>query len=128
MPNLNKLSNLIDLTIETGLVEHFEVSSDTLMFTITTRKGLVDFIAQLELLDNEETQHLKDIAVYAQSEVPFSGIQQEIFKTRTLLINIANRLGFKRLRMTGMRHQYSTSANPGHLINLNIDLTKFTEP
>jgi hypothetical protein len=43
---------------------------------------------------------------------------------RTQLINEARAMGFERLRITGQRVASSSSANPGHLVDLIMDLTK----
>lgn len=116
-------TNITELIIESGVVENFEITLQGIDLTIVTSQCLVGLLAELEIIDGGETLHLKDMVVYAQSEVPISGVLKEVLKTKTLLFNVAQKLGFKRLQITGMRHPKSSSANPGHLIDLNINLT-----
>jgi hypothetical protein len=93
---------------------------DLFELKIETRKGPVDILA--EIVIEGDTLHLKDIVVYAEAKKPLSGLEKEILKTRTRLIETARKLGFKKLKMTGTRHPKSTSAKPGKKININVKL------
>lgn len=93
---------------------------DLFELRIETRKGPVDMLA--EIVIEGETLHLRDIVVYAEAKKPLSGLEKEILRTRTQLIETARKLGFKKLRMTGIRHPKSTSAKPGKKVNINVEL------
>ena len=93
---------------------------DLFELKIETRKGPVDMLA--EMVVEGDTLHLKDIAVYAEAKEPLSGLEKEIFKARTQLIEMARKLGFKQLKMTGTRHPKSSSAKPGKEVNINVTL------
>jgi hypothetical protein len=67
--------------------------------------------------------HLKDVTMYGQR--PLRGILYELLQAKTQLINEAKAAGFAFLRMTGQRVPGSSSANPGKMIDLLIDLTKY---
>ncbi len=90
--------------------------------TIQTSKGPVDVMA--ETVISGKLLHLKDIVIYGRSSKPLTGITKEIIKARGALINEARAAGFQQLRISGVRHPTSTSANPGKVVDLMIDLTK----
>ena len=66
----------------------------------------------------------KDIAIYGEGTAPLTGLRNEVFAARTQIINEAKAMGFEQLRITGQRVAKSSSANPGHLIDITVDLTK----
>ena len=84
--------------------------------------GPVDFLA--ETVVEGETLLLKDVVVYGRGPSNLTGLTREALAARTQLINEAKAWGFKKLRITGQRVQSSSSANPGHVIDITIDLTK----
>jgi RHS repeat-associated protein len=90
--------------------------------TIVTSKGPVDVVA--ETVINGNTLHLKDIAIYGRDSKPLTGLYKEVLKNKTGLINDAKEAGFKQLRISGERLPNSSSANPGKIVDLTIDLTK----
>jgi hypothetical protein len=49
------LSELNDLVISSELIENFDLSEEVIFFTIKTSKGLVDFLAEIEMTDNGDT-------------------------------------------------------------------------
>jgi len=88
--------------------------------TFQTPKGPVSILAEVEISGN--TLHLKDMVVYGKE--PLSGLLKNVVAARRQLINEAISLGFSRLRITGHRVPSSSSANPGHIIDVIIDLVK----
>jgi hypothetical protein len=89
--------------------------------TFETPKGFVDFLA--ETVIEGDTLHLKDVVVYGRGPSNLTGLTREALAARTRLINEAKGWGFRTLRITGHRLPSSSSANPGHMIDLRIDLT-----
>ena len=90
--------------------------------TFQTPKGPVDLLA--EIVVEGDTLTLKDVAVFGRSSSTLTGLTKEALAIRTLLIKEAKRLGFKTLRITGQRLESSTSGNPGHAVDITVDLTK----
>lgn len=90
--------------------------------TFTTSKGPVDFLAETVVEGN--TLILKDVVVFGRSPANLSGLTREALAARTQLIKEAKTLGFKKLKITGQRVASSSSGNPGHKIDITIDLTK----
>lgn len=90
--------------------------------TFQTSKGPVDFLA--ETVVDGDTLLLKDVVVYGRDPSNLTGLTKEALAARTQLVNEAIVWGFKKLRITGQRIQSSSSANPGHTIDITIDLTK----
>ena len=124
IPIANQILTKVETQFEMHeLVQDFELSEDMISFTFSTSKGLVDFLSEFEITDNEKTLHLKDITIYPQSKTPITGITSEILKIRRLLIKMATDLNYEYLRITAIRVETSTSANPGHSINSKISLS-----
>lgn len=91
--------------------------------TIQTSKGPIDVMA--ETVINGKTLHLKDIAIFGRDSKPLTGLISEVLKARTALINEAKSAGFQQLRISGVRHATaSTSASPGKVVDIMIDLSK----
>ena len=88
--------------------------------TIQTSQGPVGMLAEVAIAG--KVLHLKDIVVYGQGR--FSGLLREILQAKTQLINDAKAAGFETLRITGQRAPGSSSANPGRMVDMIIDLTK----
>lgn len=65
----------------------------------------------------------KDVAIYSRSGEPLTGLTRDILAARTRLISEAKAPGFKQLQITGQRVPGSTSANPGKLVDITVDLT-----
>ncbi|HKY30183.1 MAG TPA: hypothetical protein VJM12_19795 [Pyrinomonadaceae bacterium] len=64
---------------------------------------------------------LKDIAIYGRGE-PLKGLTREMLAATSQLKDEARALGFKELQIIGERALTSTSANPGHAVNVTIRL------
>lgn len=90
--------------------------------TFDTTKGPVGLLAEVEV--NGTTLHLKDLVIYGQGQTPLTGLTREVLAARSQLMKEAKSMGFEKLRITGERVQSSSSANPGHCIDVTIDLTK----
>lgn len=90
--------------------------------TFQTPKGPVGLLA--ETVVEGDTLVLKDVVVYGEGTTPLTGLTREALAARTQLIEEAKALGFKKLRITGQRIQSSSSGNPGHPIDITVDLTK----
>jgi hypothetical protein len=90
--------------------------------TFQTPKGPVGFLA--ETVVEGDTLVLKDVVVYGEGTTPLTGLTREALAARTQLMAEAKALGFKKLRITGQRVQSSSSGNPGHTIDVTLDLTK----
>ncbi len=88
--------------------------------TFQTSKGPVDLLA--ETVVEGDTLILKDLVVYGRSPANLTGLTMEALAARTQLIEEARSLGFKTLKITGQRTQGSSSGNPGHLIDIAVDL------
>ena len=89
--------------------------------TFQTPKGPVGFLAEVEV--SGKTLHLKDVVIYGEGSTPLTGLMNEVLAARTHLINEARAMGFEQLRITGQRVESSSSANPGHLVDITFDLT-----
>jgi hypothetical protein len=90
--------------------------------TFRTPKGAVDFLA--ETVVEGDTRILKDVVVYGRGPSVLTGLTKEALAARRQLVTEAKVWGFKMLRITGRRVLGSSSANPGHTIDITIDLTK----
>jgi hypothetical protein len=90
--------------------------------TFQTPKGPVDLLA--ETVVEGDTLILNDVAVYGRSPSNLTGLTKEALAARTELIEEAKALGFKKLRITAQRVPNSSSGNPGHAIDITVDLTK----
>jgi hypothetical protein len=67
---------------------------------------------------------LSEVVVYGRSLNRLTGLATEALSARTQLIEEARAMGFKALKIRGRRLQNSSSGNPGHLIDITVDLTK----
>ena len=90
--------------------------------TFPTPKGPVGFIAEVEV--DGKTLWLKDIVVYGEGTAPLTGLRSEVFAARSQLMNEAKLMGFDKLRLSGKRVASSSSANPGHIVDVTVDLTR----
>lgn len=90
--------------------------------TFQTAKGPVDLLA--EIVVEGDTLILKDVVVFGRSASNLTGLTKEALAARTQLVEEARALGFKKLRITGQRVPSSSSGNPGHIIDITVDLTK----
>jgi hypothetical protein len=89
--------------------------------TFQTAKGPVDLLA--EIVVESDTLILKDVVVYGRAQSKLTGLTKEALAARTQLIEEAKELGFKKLKITGQRVPSSSSGNPGHAIDITVDLT-----
>ena len=124
-------NNLKLSTLDSQFVEYFnEIKSEGELYTsVSTPHGLVDLLAEIEIVDEGATLHLKDIVIYPRGKPNLKGlVYREMLKIKTDLLTASYRLGFKNLKITGRRHEHSTSKNTGHLVEIFIDLiTHFKE-
>ena len=90
--------------------------------TFLTPRGPVDFLA--EVVIEGAMLILKDIVVYSHSGLPETGLAREAFAARTQIIREAKAWGFATLRLTGLRVPSSSSGNPGHPVDVSVDLTR----
>ena len=90
--------------------------------TFNTSKGPIDLLA--EVVVEGDAIHLKDMAIFATSAEPLTGLTKEVFAARTQLAGAMKQLGFIQLRMTGKRIASSSSVYPGKEIDITIDLTR----
>ncbi len=91
-----------------------------------TGKGTIRLLAEIDVQGTR--LHLKDVVVFEESGKHVTGLMKEALAARTQLINAAIALGFKAIRITGIRTATSSSANPGHAVDLLIDLTRYKSP
>ena len=96
--------------------------SDLFEYTFDTVKGKVGFLAEVER--SGDVLHLKDIVVYGAGgqKIGKGEVLKDVLRQRAYLSNKAKEMGFKRLRITGNRVESSSSANPGKVIDIEIDL------
>jgi hypothetical protein len=87
---------------------------------LQTSKGPVGMLAEVVIVD--KLLHLKDVVIYGQEQL--SGLLRELLQAKTHLINQARAAGFETLRLSGQRVAGSSSANPGKVVDIIIDLTK----
>jgi hypothetical protein len=101
---------------------HAPSTGDLFERTFQTSQGPVDLLA--ETVVEGKTLLLKDVVVYGRGSSSLAGLTKEALAARTQLVNEAEAWGFEKLRITGQRVQSSSSANPGHTIDITIDLTR----
>lgn len=92
--------------------------------TFATSQGDVGFLAEVEIAGT--MLHLKDIVVFEVSGKVLRGLKRDVLTARSLLIDEAIKLGFTALRLTGTRLPTSSSAQPGHQVDILIDLTRYS--
>lgn len=97
-------------------------SGELFQRTLQTSRGPVDVLA--EVLIRGRTLTLQNIAIFGRGSEPLTGLTRELLAARTQLAALARGQGFHTLRITGQRIQSSTSANPGKIVDLTIDLTR----
>ena len=86
---------------------------------ISTRKGVVEFLADVEIDGDRLT--LADVCIYPQaSAVPLDGLTRELVAAKNELVRDARRWGFKELRIVGTRAPNSTAATPGRQVDILI--------
>jgi endo-1,4-beta-mannosidase len=110
------------------LTEYFNeiLSVGVFEYEINTSKGIVDILCEIEIINNGEILHIKDMAIYPRGRDEITGFTRELLEFKTKLIDYAHKLGFKGLKITAKRVKGSTSANPGHHVNILIDIeTRF---
>ena len=71
-----------------------------------------------------DTLILKDVVIYGTGESALTGLRGVLLAARTRLANEATLMGFKKLRIIGQRVPSSSSANPGHIIDITVKLTR----
>ncbi|HQU46846.1 MAG TPA: hypothetical protein PK867_28840 [Pirellulales bacterium] len=101
-------------------------SGDLFERTFSTAKGDIGFLA--EVMVQGKVLHLKDVVVFEESGKVLTGLTREVLAARTALIGEAIGMGFTGLRITGLRLATSSSAHPGHAVDIFIDLTKYSSP
>ena len=125
---MTTLSESTDLTIlKSQFITYFDViqSDGEIIGEFLTKYGIVDFLADIELLEKRTILHVKDVIIYPRSQTALKGlISREMFKLRSEIIDAARQLGFKGIRITGQRAEHSTSANPGHSVDIFIRFQK----
>lgn len=94
--------------------------------TFTTSQGNIGLLAEVEV--HGKLLHLKDVVVYEESGKTLTGLAKEVLAARSQLINEAIAMGFTGLRITGTRAATSSSAHPGHVVDLFIDLRRYILP
>lgn len=62
--------------------------------------------------------------MHGEGSKPLTGLSREAVAARTQLINEAKAPGFKKLRITGQRIASGSSGDPGHPIDITIELTR----
>jgi RHS repeat-associated protein len=114
----------ISSAVETGAARASSIfkNGQILERTIQTSKGPVDVLA--EVVVEGDTLVLKDIAIFGRAQAPLKGVTREMLEAIYDLREQARAAGFKKLRITGQRVPSSTSVNPGHNVDINIDLSK----
>ncbi len=90
--------------------------------TIATPKGNVGVLAEVEI--EGRTLHLKDITMFGEGTKPLEGLGREMMQAKRALVEEARAAGFESLRITGQRVATSSSAKPGKMVDLVVDLTK----
>ena len=98
-------------------------SGDLFERTFATSKGNVGFLPEVEV--EGTTLHLKDVVVFEESGKVLTGLKREVLAARAQLIDEAMGMGFTGLRITGTRVATSSSAAPGHAVDLFIDLRRY---
>jgi len=66
--------------------------------------------------------HLKDIAIYTKDGIPITGVTKELFQVLRKFKYLAKANGFESLQISGKRFLDSTSANPGKIVDITINL------
>ena len=89
--------------------------------TIHTSKGPIGILAEVMITD--KVLHLQDVVIYGQGQL--SGLLRELLQAKTQLIHEAKAAGFDTLHITGRRVSGSSSAHPGKVIDVTVDLTKY---
>jgi hypothetical protein len=93
---------------------------DSQIVTLHTPLGPVDVLYDLRV--EGDTLHLSSLTVYPRSPTPLSGVLRELLTARSQVVQYARELGFARLRITAHRAAQSSSANPGKVIDVIIDI------
>ncbi len=97
-------------------------SGDFVTQGFNTADGVLDIGAKA--IVNGKDLHLDQIAIFMRdSEVGHLGMRG-VLAARKELAQLVKDLGFKRLRISGVRIEGSTFANPGKTPDVIIDLTK----
>jgi hypothetical protein len=99
-------------------------SGDLFEKTFSTSKGNVGLLAEVIVEGN--VLHLKDVVVFEESGKVLTGLTREVLAARTALIGEAIGMGFTGLRITGFRLATSSSAHPGHAVDIFIDLMRYS--
>jgi hypothetical protein len=94
--------------------------ADLQVVTLQTAKGPVDVLFYLR--PEGDTLHVKDLAIYSQTEAALSGVLRDLLAARTQLMAYAKEVGFAKLQITGSRTLGSSSANPGKVVDVTIRL------
>ena len=97
------------------------IEGELFQLTVETEKGVIDVLAEEEI--DGKLLTLKDMTIFPRSPRPLTGLTKDILAARSYLMKEVRDLGFDNLRITGKRLESSTSTNPGHTVDLVIDLT-----
>jgi RHS repeat-associated protein len=95
-------------------------SGQLLETTIQTSKGPVDVLAEVVVQGDKLV--LKDLVIYGRGAEPLTGLTREMLGALSKVKEVARSLGFKQLQIIAKRVASSTSANPGHIVDVTIKL------
>ena len=90
------------------------------LVTLGTSQGPIDVLYDLQI--EGKTLHLKDIVIYPRQAQPLKGVLRELLAARAQIARYAQEAGYDKLKITGFRTLQSTSAKPGKVIDVTIDL------
>lgn len=120
-----------DLTIlKSQFITYFDViqSDGEIKGELLTDHGIIDFLADIELLEKGTILHVKDVVIYPRTQTALKGlVLPEMLKLKSEIIDAAYQLGFKGVRITGQRSEHSTSANPGNIVDISVRFTRRKE-
>ncbi len=106
--------------VEAPKVTRFR-DGDLFEHSIETKQGPINLIA--ETIIEGKTLYLKDVSVYGeQGNKALTGLQKDIFRATKQIKEYAKEQGFVKLKISGNRLESSSSARPGHDVDLSWDL------
>jgi hypothetical protein len=100
------------------------VAGDEFAAIVHTRKGPVKVEAIIGIDSESSTLFLRNLSVFSGKKNPPTGLQRDLFAARSQLVDLASSLGFKRLKITGIRVAEGTTANPGKKVDISINLAR----
>ncbi len=95
-------------------------SGQLLETTIQTSQGPVDVLAEIVVQGDKLV--LKDLVIYGRNAEPLTGLTREMLGALSKVKEVARAAGFKELQILAKRAATSTSANPGHIVDVTIKL------